>query len=118
MSTLVRDPGLGEEPSRPTGETPIRWTRVLRPELVLLGAASLGAALLHAAFTPGHWSETWSHGLFFAVVAWLQLALAVALVAFPSRRVFAFATLNVVVIVTWVLSRTVGVPIGPNWGVA
>jgi hypothetical protein len=119
MSLLVRDPELGEEPSRSTGDAPVRSsTRVLRPELVLLGAASLGAALLHAAFAPGHWSETWSHGLFFAVVAWLQLALAVSLVAFPSRRVFALATLNVAVIITWGLSRTVGVPFGPNSGVA
>jgi hypothetical protein len=91
---------------------------VLRPELVLLGAASLGAALLHAAFTPGHWAETWSHGLFFAAVAWLQLALAVAIIAHPSRRIFALATLNIAVIATWVISRTVGAPFGPNSGVA
>jgi hypothetical protein len=118
MSVLVREPELGEEPSREGGEPAVRSSAsVLRPELILLGVAALGTALLHAAFTPGHWAETWSHGLFFAVVAWLQLALAVALVAHPSRRVFALATLNVLVIATWVVSRTVGAPFGPNSGV-
>jgi hypothetical protein len=73
--------------------------------------------LLHAAFAPGHWAETWSHGLFFVVAAWLQLALAVAIVAHPSRRVLALGTLNVVVIATWVISRTIGAPFGPNAGV-
>src|SRR3954464_5442304 len=106
MSVLVRDHEL-EEPSPERAEPPQSTARVLRPELVLLGAASLGAALLHAAFAPGHWAETWSHGFFFAAAAWLQLALAVALIAAPSRRVFALATLNVLVIAAWVMSRTV-----------
>jgi hypothetical protein len=119
MSVLVREPELGEDPEREAGHPPVRSSALLlRPELVLLAAAALGTALLHAAFTPGHWTETWSHGLFFAVVAWLQLALAVAIVAHPSRRVFALATLNILVIATWVISRTVGAPFGPNSGVA
>jgi hypothetical protein len=119
MSLLVREPELGEDPEHEDGEPPIRSSAlVLRPELVLLAVASLGTALLHAAFTPGHWAETWSHGLFFAVVAWLQLALAVAIVAHPTRRVFALATLNILVIAMWVVSRTIGAPFGPNAGVA
>ncbi|MEY2432597.1 MAG: hypothetical protein QOC92_2322 [Acidimicrobiaceae bacterium] len=119
MSLLVRDPELGGEPfygdGEPSAQTPVA---VLRPMLVLLGAAALGTAVLHAAFTPAHWAETWSHGLFFAVVAWLQVALAVAIVAHPSRRVFALGTLNIVVIATWVISRTAGAPFGPSAGVA
>ena len=119
MSLLVRDPELGEEPSPESGETSVRSSAlVLRPELTLLGIASLGAAVLHAAFVSTHWAEDWSHGLFFAVVAWFQLVLAVAIVARPSRRVFALATLNIVVIATWVVSRTVGIPFGHNSGVA
>src|SRR4051794_28219755 len=108
MTLLVREPELGEEGlDEPTKDRRGTAATVLRPELVLLGAASLGAALLHAAFAPVHFTETWSHGLFFAVLAWLQLGLAVALVAAPSRRVFQLGLLNVVVIGVWIMSRTV-----------
>src|SRR5438445_2390421 len=82
---------------------PKRAVAVPRSELLLLAAAALGAALLHAAFAPGHFAETWTHGLTFAVMAWLQLGLAVALIAYPSRRVFALGTLNIVVIGIWVM---------------
>src|SRR5437868_12851894 len=102
-------PGFDETEPQPT-----RTLSVPRPQLLLLAAAALGAALLHAAFAPGHFAETWSHGLAFAVMAWLQLALAVALVAFPSRRVFALGLLNLGFIGIWVMSRTIGAPFGPN----
>ena len=96
-------------------ETPMaRPIAVPRSQLVLLAAAALGAAVLHAAFAPGHFAETWSHGLTFAVIAWLQLALAVALIAYPSRRVFALGLLNIVIIGVWVMSRTIGTPFGPD----
>lgn len=115
MSLLVRESELGEEGlDEPVKERRGTAAIVLRPELVLLGAASLGAALLHAAFAPVHFTETWSHGLFFAVLAWLQLGLALALVAAPSRRVFQLGLLNVVVIGVWIMSRTVGAPFGPT----
>ena len=107
--TRATSPGFDETEPQPT-----RTLSVPRPQLLLLAAAALGAALLHAAFAPGHFTETWSHGLAFAVMAWLQLALAVALLAYPSRRVFAFGTLNVLVIGLWVMSRTVGAPFGPD----
>ena len=118
MSLLVRDPELGDEPSDRDLEQEVSRAVVLRPELVLLSAAALGAGLLHAAFAPGHFAEDWAHGLFFAVVAWLQLLLAVGLFARPRRWVFGAGLLNAVVIVTWVVSRTSGLPFGPNSGVA
>jgi hypothetical protein len=111
MDVLVREPErVDEEPDRSRP----RSAAVLRSELLLLGAASLGAAVVHAAFAPIHFEETWSHGLFFAVLAWAQLALAILLLSRPSRRVFAAGLLNVFVIGMWVLSRTKGAPFGPN----
>src|SRR5438270_2728158 len=119
MTLLARDPETGGRPlDEPAKPRPRTVSTVLRPELVLLSVASLGAALLHAAFAPVHFTETWTHGLFFAVLAWLQLALAVALIAAPSRRVFRFGVLNVFVIAVWVMSRRVGSPFGPNAWVA
>jgi hypothetical protein len=119
MTLLVRDPVVGDGMLQGTGaRRPRTVATVLRPELVLLSVASLGAALLHAAFAPVHFTETWTHGLFFAVLAWLQLALAVALLAIPSRRVFRLGLLNLLVIAVWVMSRRIGSPFGPNAWVA
>ncbi|HEX4820588.1 MAG TPA: hypothetical protein VFV00_10300 [Acidimicrobiales bacterium] len=115
MTLLVGEREAREEP--PEFETEAQTARpaaIPRAQLLLLASAALGAALLHAAFAPGHFTETWSHGLAFAVMAWLQLALAVALVAFPSRRVFALGLLNLGIIGIWVMSRTIGAPFGPN----
>jgi hypothetical protein len=117
VSLLVRDPDLGGEPADRDLEKAVPRAVILRPELVLLSAAALGAGLLHAAFAPGHFAEDWAHGLFFAVVAWLQLLLAVALFARLRRWIFAAGLLNLAVIAVWVVSRTVGVPFGPNAGV-
>ena len=115
MTLLVGDREVGEEPRGVESEARTeRPAAVPRSQLLLLASAALGAALLHAAFAPGHFAETWSHGLAFAVMAWLQLALAVALVAFPSRRVFALGLLNLGIIGIWVMSRTIGAPFGPN----
>ena len=73
MTLLVREPELGEEGlDEPVKERRGTTAIVRRPELVLLGAPSLGAAVLHAAFAPVHFTETWSHGLFFALLAWLS----------------------------------------------
>src|SRR4051812_11882291 len=81
----------------------------------LLAACSLGAAAIHFAYTPSHLSEYWLYGVFFIVLAWSQLLWAVGVVV-RSRRwllLVGYAA-NTVVIVVWVLSRTIGVWVGPN----
>jgi hypothetical protein len=81
----------------------------------LLVALSLGAGVIHFAESGGHFDLSWSHGLFFAVVAWLQLSWAVALIVKPTRRLLALgAAGNSVVIATWLVSRVWGVPVGPD----
>src|SRR3954452_14421500 len=82
-----------------------------------LVAVSVGAAVIHAAFAPTHFTETWSHGAFFIASAWFQLLLAYLLVTRRSRWVYALGLLNAVVIGAWIVSRTVGAPFGPNAGV-
>jgi len=84
-------------------------------------AANLGAALIHFAYAPAHFSEEASHGAFFLAVGWAQLGLALglALRATP-RRAWAGASVlvNGAVIAVWLVSRTAGVPgSGPEpWG--
>jgi hypothetical protein len=86
-------------------ETYLRWS---------LAALSGACAVLHFAFMGSHFSEYWLYGLFFAVVGWLQLMWAVTVVVRPSRTVIAAGVLNLIVVVAWALSRTVGVGVGPH----
>ena len=52
----------------------------------LLAGLSLGAGAIHFAVSGGHFSVSWWHGMFFAVVAWLQLSWAVGVILRQSRR--------------------------------
>ncbi|HMG43840.1 MAG TPA: hypothetical protein VK611_21080 [Acidimicrobiales bacterium] len=84
-----------------------------------LVALSLGAGVIHFAHAGEHFDLTWYHGTFFAVVAWLQLSWAAAVIVRPTRNLLLVGVLgNVVVIGTWVVSRTTGMPFGPGKNVA
>jgi FtsP/CotA-like multicopper oxidase with cupredoxin domain len=76
---------------------------------------TLGAAAIHFAVAPEHISEYLLYGIFFILLGAAQVALAVALVVAPSRRLYAvalFGTLTVIGI--WLMSRTTGLPIAPQ----
>src|SRR5438046_62766 len=85
----------------------------------LLAGCSLGAAAVHFGYAPSHFSEYWLHGLFFVVVAWLQVLWAGAVVVRPSRRLLIAGALgSEVVVAVWVASRTIGTILGPHAGTA
>jgi hypothetical protein len=66
---------------------------------------------------PSHMAEWAVEGVAFAIVGWLQLAAAVALARRPSstsRQLVAVG--SALLVVAWVVSRTTGLPIGPNAG--
>lgn len=88
---------------------------VPRASDVVLAITSLSAAAIHFAVTGDHFDEHVVFGLFFLAVAWAQILWAVGILLAPSRR-FLMAGLigNAVVVALWGLSRTVGVPIGPE----
>jgi hypothetical protein len=84
-----------------------------------LVALSLGAGVIHFAHAGEHFDLTWYHGTFFAVVAWLQISWAAAIVVKPKRPLLALGALgNALVVATWIVSRTTGVPFGPTKDVA
>jgi hypothetical protein len=90
--------------------------RYLRWFLALLSA---GCGLVHFAVGGDHFDVSWMHGTFFAVVGWAQLAWAVAIVVAPTRQVLAAGVaLNGLTLVVWAVSRTTGMPLGPDAGVA
>jgi hypothetical protein len=88
----------------------------LRVGLALL---SIGAAVIHFAVIAQHLNEWWLTGTFFVVVALFQLAWAIAVLARPSPALYLIGALvNALVVITWIVSRTVGVPVGPEAGEA
>lgn len=85
---------------------------------VVAAFASLGAAAIHAAAAPDHYGEWWAAGVFFYAVAAFQALWALVALRSPGRAVMMLGVFgNVGVLVTWALSRTVGMPVGPTAGV-
>lgn len=100
------------------------WQRIApsRPstaadELVVLAALLvLAAGLIHALVIADHFEEYWLFGVLFAVVAALQALWAAWVYTTPLSRplLIAGAIGNGALIAVWTLSRTVGVPLGPE----
>jgi tryptophan-rich sensory protein len=98
------------------------WDHDQRPRLTAPKAAILGLALcsavaaaIHATVTAEHFEEAFAFGAFFLAASTLQAAWAVFFVYRPSRTLLVAAGLgNAAVIVLWTLTRTVGLPIGPE----
>ena len=77
-----------------------------------------GAAAVHLGVTGAHFAQWWVYGVFFLLVAAAQLGWASAAWLRLDRRVVLLgAAGNLVLIVLWLLTRTVGVPVGPQAGV-
>jgi hypothetical protein len=93
-----------------TVATYLRW---------VLAALSVGAGGIHFAMIGPHYDEWWASGIFFAALAWFQVAWAVAVVLRPSRLLlWAGGAVNAGVVGVWAVSRTWGIPVGPHSGVA
>ncbi len=92
-----------------------RWTRrTLLPLIVIAGG---GAAAVHFAVMPEHFEESWLYGTFFAVLATFQVAYSGMLMWRPSRPLLiAGAVANAAVILLWLFTRTIAVPLGPGAG--
>jgi hypothetical protein len=76
------------------------------------------SSLIHSALIDDHWHQYWLYGAFFALVTFLQAIWAVLVLGDPlnQRVLIAGAAGNALLIVIWAVSRSVGVPIGPENG--
>ena len=73
------------------------------------------AGAIHFAVAPMHFREFAVHGIFFVGLALAQFGLAAALLARPSRRLLAITAIaGAGVIGLWTVTRTVGLPVGPE----
>ena len=81
----------------------------------LLAAFAIAAGAVHFVVSGEHYDVSWRHGLFFTLVAWLQLSWGIGVLVRPTRRLLvAGVVLNAGVLGVWVISRVWGVPVGPD----
>ena len=86
--------------------TTVRW-------LAAVLSATVGA--VHFGYAPHHLSEDWAHGWFFLLLGAYELAFAVLIVTRPRRWLWASAiVVGVGSVAVWVVSRSVGLPVGPE----
>jgi hypothetical protein len=86
-------------------------------ELALIAALLVFASsFIHSVVIADHFQEYWLFGAFFAVVTCLQAICTVLIYGSPlSRRLLvAGAVGNGALALVWAISRTVGVPVGPQ----
>lgn len=82
---------------------------------VTLASLSTVSAGIHAWVVPEHYDEYALFGLFFAVIGFAQVAWAAAVLRRPTRLLHvAGIGLSIGLVGLWVLSRTAGLPIGPE----
>lgn len=101
--------------------------------LNLAGSLSITAGLIHVAVAPEHFEEWWSYGVTFLTIAVAQLSFGFVLLARAwshdqedtigylwrkySRLLYFVAIAgNASVISLYLLTRTVGIPLGPSAG--
>lgn len=86
-------------------------------EIALIAAVLVfSSSVIHSVVIAEHFEEFWLFGVFFAVVTLAQAAWTVLVFGDPlNRRVLFWGAVgNALLIVVWAISRTVGVPFGPE----
>jgi hypothetical protein len=92
--------------------------QVPRRTLAIAGVLSLQAAVIHVGVAPEHFAEWWGYGTFFVVAAAAQLALFWSLARRPRGWVLQAGIWgSLATMLTYLVSRTAGIPLGPAAGV-
>jgi hypothetical protein len=78
---------------------------------------SAGAGVIHLAVVPEHLEEWFAAGVFFIALGAFQIAWAPVVAFRPERWILlAGAVVNAGVVALWAVSRTTGLPVGPEAG--
>jgi hypothetical protein len=76
---------------------------------------TLATAWVHLAYVESHWDQWWAYGAFFLVVGVAQGLFAVLILARPRPWVAAAGIAGTLAVIgMYVLSRTIGMPVGPH----
>ena len=102
-----------------SGTTTARAASSVPPARLVAVIGSVLAAFIHYAVVPEHLDEWWVSGVLFSAVAMFQLVWAV--LAYTGRErpmLLSGLAVNLGVIALWAVSRTAGLPFGPESGEA
>lgn len=79
---------------------------------------SIAAGLIHAIAMIDHFSHYWLFGVFFLVLTYGQVLWGIALLRgrATDRMLRSGALANLAIVAIWLVSRTAGLPFGPNAG--
>lgn len=109
--------GSLETPLRATGRGAGARPAVARGTRSLTGALSLVAALIHFSVAREHFAEWWGYGAFFVVAGLGELAFPVLFARRPAGWVLQAGIWgNLAPILLYMVSRTAGIPLGPDAG--
>jgi hypothetical protein len=91
------------------------WLSAPTAPIVMLATASLLSGGIHASVSGEHFREAFIFGAFFTVAAAAQVAWGILLLHRPSRTLLALGAIgNAAVVALWSMTRTVGLPVGPE----
>ncbi len=111
MTTTARTDLTDEQPA------PAPRRHLATRAQVCIALASVLAGAIHLAVAPEHFEEWWVYGAFFVVTGLFQLAYATTVLRRPTPLVALTGILvNLGIVLTWVVSRTTGLPITPPEG--
>lgn len=96
------------------------WSAQFKPRSWLVRATVLAGSLglIHVLATPLYFGQWLGYGIAFFLVAVLQVIYSMALGVNPPHRIVLWAGIvgNALIIAMWIVTRTVGVPVGPMAG--
>jgi len=86
--------------------------------IVTACAISIAAGFIHAVAMVDHFDHHWLYGVFFLVVTYFQVLWALWVYRHPGdhRALTAGAIVSLAIVAVWLVSRTVGTPVGPDAG--
>jgi hypothetical protein len=91
------------------------WFSAPTVPLLTLALLSAAGAAIHSAVSAEHFDEAFIYGVFFVAASTSQAGWAVLVVYRPTRTLLVVgAVANAATIILWALTRTVGLPIGPE----
>jgi len=116
MAAVVQE----QAPRRPQGAPRSQQDnpRARSQTVVVACAISAAAGVIHAVAMVDHFDHHWLYGVFFLAVTYFQVLWAIWIYRHPGdRRVLAIgAIVSVAIVAVWLVSRTIGIPFGPDAG--